>query len=189
MVLAAHYDTKDLPGFVGANDGAGGTAAVLEAARSLRRARRPASAPELRFVLFDGEESPRGATDFYATGLRGSKAYAARHAASCGRSCCSTSSPTGGCGWSGRRGPTGRCGRACAPRRGGPGWRRRSRPGSARRSRTTTRRSPRAGVPAVDLIDFDYPWWHTPQDTPDKLSARSLDAAGEAVVELLRTWR
>ena len=57
-MLAAHYDTKDLPGFVGANDGAGGTAAVLEIARVLRRAKRPASAPPIRFVLFDGEESP-----------------------------------------------------------------------------------------------------------------------------------
>ena len=38
IVLAAHYDTKDLPGFVGANDGAGGTAAVIEIARALRKA-------------------------------------------------------------------------------------------------------------------------------------------------------
>ena len=47
----------------------------------------------------------------------------------------------------------------------------------------------RAGIPAIDLIDFDYPWWHTPEDTVDKLSQRSLDASGEAVLELLRTWR
>ena len=36
VVVGAHYDTKALPGFVGANDGAGGTAAVLELARVLR---------------------------------------------------------------------------------------------------------------------------------------------------------
>ena len=66
--LAAHYDTKDLPGFVGANDGAGGTAAVLEIARALRRAKRPAGAPPIRFVLFDGEESPDDNEDFYSTG-------------------------------------------------------------------------------------------------------------------------
>ena len=36
VVLAAHYDKKDTPaGVVGANDGAGGTALVLEAARAL----------------------------------------------------------------------------------------------------------------------------------------------------------
>lgn len=41
-----------------------------------------------------------------------------------------------------------------------------------------------AGIPAVDLIDFDYPYWHTVQDTPDKVSAESLQAVGET----LRTW-
>jgi glutaminyl-peptide cyclotransferase len=38
-----------------------------------------------------------------------------------------------------------------------------------------------AGIPAVDLIDFDYPYWHTTQDTPDKVSAESLDAVGETL--------
>ncbi len=80
MVVAAHYDTKDLPGFVGANDGAGGTAAVLELARALRHTKRPKGAPELRFVLFDGEEATDDDRDFLATGVRGSKAYARRHA-------------------------------------------------------------------------------------------------------------
>ena len=32
------------------------------------------------------------------------------------------------------------------------------------------------GIPAVDLIDFDYPWWHTLNDTADKLSEESLQA-------------
>lgn len=35
-----------------------------------------------------------------------------------------------------------------------------------------------AGIPAVDIIDFDYPYWHTVQDTPDKVSAGSLQAVG-----------
>lgn len=35
-----------------------------------------------------------------------------------------------------------------------------------------------AGIPAVDIIDFDYPYWHTTQDTADKVSARSLEAVG-----------
>ena len=30
------------------------------------------------------------------------------------------------------------------------------------------------GIPAVDIIDFDYPYWHTTQDTTDKVSAASL---------------
>ena len=32
------------------------------------------------------------------------------------------------------------------------------------------------GIPAADLIDFDYPWWHTLSDTADKLSEESLQA-------------
>ena len=40
------------------------------------------------------------------------------------------------------------------------------------------------GIPAVDIIDFDYPYWHTVQDTPDKVSAESLQVVGET----LRTW-
>lgn len=38
-----------------------------------------------------------------------------------------------------------------------------------------------AGIPAVDIIDFDYPYWHTVQDTPDKVSAESLGAVGETL--------
>ena len=39
----------------------------------------------------------------------------------------------------------------------------------------------RAGVPAVDLIDFDYPAWHTAADTLDKVSSRSLKIVGDVV--------
>ena len=38
-----------------------------------------------------------------------------------------------------------------------------------------------AGIPAVDIIDFDYPYWHTVQDTPDKVSAESLQVVGETL--------
>jgi Zn-dependent M28 family amino/carboxypeptidase len=41
-----------------------------------------------------------------------------------------------------------------------------------------------AGIPAVDIIDFDYPYWHTLADTPDKVSAVSLEAVGKT----LWTW-
>ena len=39
-----------------------------------------------------------------------------------------------------------------------------------------------AGIPAVDIIDFDYKEWHTTHDTLDKVSAASLDAVGETVL-------
>lgn len=41
-----------------------------------------------------------------------------------------------------------------------------------------------AGLPAIDIIDFDYPYWHTVQDTPDKVSAESLEIVGKT----LWTW-
>ena len=37
------------------------------------------------------------------------------------------------------------------------------------------------GIPAVDLIDFDYPYWHTTSDTPDKVSPASLKAVGDVL--------
>jgi hypothetical protein len=40
-----------------------------------------------------------------------------------------------------------------------------------------------AGIPAVDIIDFDYPYWHTTQDTPDKIAAASLQAVGETLLK------
>jgi Zn-dependent M28 family amino/carboxypeptidase len=190
VVVAAHYDTKDLPGFVGANDGAGGTAALLELARVLRSTRRPAGAPELRFAFFDGEENPDDAArEFYAGGVRGSKAYARRHAKGI---------------------------RALVlldfvadkdlsiPREAG------SDPALWKRLRSAARRAgtlstfpnrtanevlddhtpfTRRGVPAIDLIDFTYPCWHETCDDLAHVSQRSLDRSGETVLELLRTWR
>ena len=41
-----------------------------------------------------------------------------------------------------------------------------------------------AGLPAIDIIDFDYPYWHTIQDTADKVSAESLEIVGKT----LWTW-
>ncbi len=37
------------------------------------------------------------------------------------------------------------------------------------------------GYPAVDLIDFDYPYWHTLQDTCDKISGESLERVGRVM--------
>ncbi len=40
----------------------------------------------------------------------------------------------------------------------------------------------RAGIPAVDIIDLENPTWHTPQDTLDYVSARSLQTVGDVVL-------
>ncbi len=45
------------------------------------------------------------------------------------------------------------------------------------------------GIPAIDVIDFDYPPRDTLADNLDKVSARSLDAVGEAVLRLVTDLR
>jgi glutaminyl-peptide cyclotransferase len=189
VAVAAHYDTKAIPGFVGANDGAGGTAAVLELARVLRRAKRPARAPALRFVLFDGEEATGDDADFYSSGLRGSRAYARRHRGELRAVVVldfiadkhlripreQGSDPKL---WARLRAAARRVGaQAAFPAR--------------TRSEILDDHTPfaRDGVPAIDLIDFDFPCWHERCDDMSAVSRRSLDASGEAVLELLRTWR
>lgn len=71
VIVGAHYDTDDIPGFVGANDGASGVALLLELARSL-----PASlaGPSVQLVAFDAEEA-RGDRDFDRDGTRGARQY------------------------------------------------------------------------------------------------------------------
>ena len=45
------------------------------------------------------------------------------------------------------------------------------------------------GVPAVDIIDFDYPYWHTISDTVDKVSADSLEQVGRTLEHWLESQR
>jgi hypothetical protein len=46
-----------------------------------------------------------------------------------------------------------------------------------------------AGIPAVDIIDFDYPYWHTSEDTVDKVSDQSLQIVGEVLTAwLTQNW-
>ena len=174
-MLAAHYDTKDIPDFVGANDGAGGTAAMLEIARVLAKTKRSKNAPPIRFVAFDGEEATDD-SDFYGTGLRGSKPYAAKHAKqirelilldfvadkdlAIPREQSSDAEM-----WADlRQRPRTRSGVSeivPGPRAGhGPG-----RPHPVRRA---------AACPSIDLIDFDFPCWH---ETCDDLTAVSKAVA------------
>ena len=42
----------------------------------------------------------------------------------------------------------------------------------------------RAGIPAVDVIDFDYPHWHKLSDTPEQVSGASM----EQVARVLTAW-
>jgi Zn-dependent M28 family amino/carboxypeptidase len=189
VVLAAHYDTKDSPaGFVGANDGAGGTALVLEAARALERLRQD-NPRQVRFVLFDGEESRSGCSDFLKCGIRGSRAYAAAHARSLKAVVLADFVANRNLRLKRDLGSDPMLWdllRAAAKRAGVGSIMSASTQGTVEDDHTPFMK---AGVPAIDLIDFDFPQWHTLQDRPNVLSKRSLDAAGEAVVELMRELR
>ena len=192
IVVGAHYDTLAKPnGFVGANNGAAGSAIVIEAARALRRVKRPRGAPPLRFVLFDGEEPPQGLpeeqSDFYDSGLRGSRAYVNAHPRA--RAMILLDYVANKNLRLPREGTSDRAVWArvrAAARRVGASWAFPAGTGAG----ITDDHSPfeRAGVPAVDMIDWSYPG-HSLSDRLDKLSRRSADAVGETVVELLRTWR
>jgi glutaminyl-peptide cyclotransferase len=189
LVIGAHYDTLTQPkGFVGANNGAAGTAIVVEVARTIANLERPPGSPEIRFVLFDGEEPPEGLpenqVDFYSTGLRGSRAYVRAHADQTGamvlldyvanrglrlpREGSSSSSL-----WTQVRAAAEAVGAAeiFPPTTG---------------VTITDDHTPflRAGISAVDLIDWSYDG-HALSDTLDKLSIESVDAVGETIVELV----
>ena len=46
-----------------------------------------------------------------------------------------------------------------------------------------------AGMPAIDIIDFDYPYWHTTEDTADKISEESLQIVGDTILSWLKNRR
>jgi glutaminyl-peptide cyclotransferase len=188
IVVGAHYDSEYHPkGFVGANDSAAGTAAVVELARDLRSS----SGREVRFVLFDGEEEGPGCPNarFDRCALRGSRAYVAAHRREVGQMVLLD--------YIANRGVR-------LPREGS------STPALWARVRAAAHEvgvgavfpptdqvtiyddhTPflRAGIPAVDLIDFSYRYADGLQDTIDKLSPASLDAVGETVFALVSGLR
>ena len=190
VVVAAHYDTKDIPGFVGANDGAGGTAAVLELSRALRKVKRPKGAPEIRFVFFDGEEATDDSKPFLESGVRGSRSYAARHeeevralvlldfVAEKGAMRIPYEPGSDRRLWDRLR--------AAAQRAGSGEAFPDAESGEVQDDHTPFARR---GIPAIDLIDFTFPCWHKTCDDISAVSERSLDLSGEAVLELLRSWR
>ncbi len=183
VVVGAHYDTKDIRGFVGANDGASGTAVAAQLARTIRRPRHT-----VHFIFFDGEESPRGAPDedFEEKGLRGSKVAAPAFADAramilldfVGDRSLSipreqNSSPEL---WRKLRAAAQRVGAENVfPNRLSGG--------------VSDDHIPflEAGVPSIDLIDFSFPCWHRRCDDMSAVSERSVDAVGETIHELLQS--
>jgi peptidase M28-like protein len=192
VVIGAHYDSEYHPkGFLGANDSAAGTAAVVEIARQLRAQPTSARSRQIRFVLFDGEEEGPGCpnSDFPDCALRGSRAYVKRHRGEVQQMVLLDYIANTG---------------LRLPREGSSDtalWSRvreaaaQAGVGAVFPDTTQTTiyddHTPflEAGIPAVDLIDFSYRYADGLQDTLDKLSQRSLDAVGETVVALAQQLR
>jgi glutaminyl-peptide cyclotransferase len=191
IVIATHYDTLySRKNFVGANDGGSGTGLLLELANQLRGGKR--EGPSVWLVWLDGEEAFErwSATD---------SLYGSRHLAekwqkdgtakkikafllldmigdadlSVDRD--SNSSPA-------LLGVV----QQAATRLGYQSHFFRREIGVVDDHRPFAA----AGVPVADLIDFDYGYgnafWHTPEDTLDKLSPRSLEIVGNVVLESVR---
>jgi glutaminyl-peptide cyclotransferase len=185
VVVGAHYDTKDIPGFMGANDGASGTAVAVQLARTVRPRR---LRPTVVFILFDGEESPADApdSDFERRGLRGSKVAAPRYRRA------EAMILLDFVGEKGLRIPR----ESLSNRRL---WRKlraaARRVGAGRVFPPRTQGAIlddhlpflRRAVPAIDLIDFQFACFHRSCDDLTVVSRRSLDAVGETVYELLST--
>ena len=204
ILLGAHYDTRPYPDrdpvdpqgrFIGANDGASGVALLMEMASFM-----PAlEGPGVDFVLFDAEEYVVHPRDPY---FLGSTFFARQYAAKRREGA----------------GPTYRCGvivdmvadrdLAIWQERKSMSWPE-TRPVveaiwdvAARRGVRQFVPEPRheveddhvplrmiGRIPTCDIIDFDYPAWHTTQDTPEQCSAESLGAVGDVLLAWLREQR
>lgn len=187
FLLCSHYDTKtfDTARFVGANDGGSSNGVLLEIARVL--AQHPAAASKMQLVFFDGEEAY---VSFTATdGLYGSRYFAKQLAASG-----TAKQFRGGILFDmiGDRS----LGVTLPPDSPAELARGIFEAADALKVRNhftyasggiLDDHTPlnEAGVPTIDLIDFDYPPWHTPEDTMDKLSAESLRIVGAVALQYL----
>jgi Zn-dependent M28 family amino/carboxypeptidase len=192
ILLAAHWDTRPFADqdadpsnrndpILGANDGASGVAVLLEVARVLKSKPPPT---QVIIVLFDGEDYGRTISNMFL----GSTHFArnmGRWQADFGILLDMVGDqnlelPMERYSWNAARELTEAI------------WRRAEEMGLSAFQR---RLGPpimddhlpliRAGLPTIDIIDFDYPYWHTVEDTPDKCSAESLDVVGQLVLSVI----
>ena len=187
FLVCSHYDTKtfDNARFVGANDGGSSTGVLVELARVLSE--QPGLAKKIELVFFDGEEAYEAFTD--TDGLYGSRYFAKQLVAQdkaklfrggilfdmVGDKSLTITLPPDSSADLAR----GIFASADAL--------------NLRKHFTyfdrdiTDDHTPlnQIGIPVIDLIDFDYPPWHTPDDTVDKLSAESLRVTGAVAVYYL----
>lgn len=182
LLLATHYDTKRLPDFVGADDGGSSTGVMLEMARLLCARKNPMT---VWIAFLDGEEAFGQWSD--TDGTYGSREMAARLAISgelprvkamlladiVGSRNLVIKRESNSTPWLTRL-----------------VWSTAARLGYQNIfiSPMTTIEDDhlpflRRGVPSVDIIDLQIPYWHTSEDTLDKISPRSLAVVGHVLIE------
>lgn len=195
ILLCAHWDTRPLADYdpdpskrgqpiPGANDGASGVAILLEIAELLKK-----SPPALGIdiVLFDGEDS--GEEGVAETWCRGSTFFARNKLSSYQPEFALLVDMVGD---RDLRLPQEANSRRYAPQLVDRIWKK------ARDLGFTEFTSDvgeeilddhlpllETGIPAVDIIDFDYPYWHTISDSPDKCSPASLGIVGTVLLHLI----
>jgi len=193
IVITGHYDTKLFPGrkFVGANDGGSSAGLLLELARVL--AGQQPQSDDVYLVWLDGEEAVR--TEWAGE----DNLYGSRHLAE---------------RWS-KDGTAAKIkGLINVDMIGDKGLNIKQEQNSTSKLRQLVWRSAselgykayfvdeaitieddhmeflKRGIPSLDLIDFDYgpdhAYWHTDQDTMDKLSAQSLEIVGTVVLDVIQ---
>jgi hypothetical protein len=203
VVIGAHYDTRPFPDqeerpnrrklpFVGANDGGSGVALLMEIANHLTTLDTPWG---VDLVLFDGEELVYGnqfrkgeyflgSDEFarvYTVGLRDGSSRS-RYVAGI------VLDMVGGRNLRIKREPNSL---EAAPELVNHVWA----VAQSLRIRAFSREMGRevmddhlalirAGIPTIDIIDFEYPYWHKADDIPSKCSAQSLADVGRVVT----TW-
>jgi Zn-dependent M28 family amino/carboxypeptidase len=182
-LLCSHYDTKlfDAIRFVGANDGGSSTGLLLELARVIGQ--EPNLAKQIELVFFDGEEAYENFSE--TDGLYGSRYFAKQLKGDGAKQF--------------RRGilfdmiGDRSLGITLPPDSPSAMARDIFAAAEALKLRNYFSYMDRnliddhaplnsAGVSTIDIIDFDYPWWHTADDTLDKISAQSLQITGSVAL-------
>jgi len=186
FLLCSHYDTKtfDTIRFVGANDGGSSTGLLLELGRVLGL--HPNLAAKIELVFFDGEEAYEHFSEH--DGLYGSRYFARQ---------------LGGSGAKQFRGGilfdmVGNRSLKITLPADSPAEMARDVFASAEALKVRSYftyldremiddHTPlnAIGIPTIDVIDFSFPWWHTAEDTMDKLSAHSLQIVGSVAAHYL----
>ncbi len=200
VVLSAHYDTRPEPDeevdpvrhkmpFLGANDGASGVALLMELAHHLNDSKCPWG---VDLVLFDGEELVYGNNPRQGEYFLGSKEFARRYADQLERGrpkfryvAGFVLDMVGGTNLALAQEPNSL---KLAPDLVREVWGV-ARQLGAKSFRFTEGREVlddhlplnNVGIPTIDIIDFDYPYWHKADDLPENCSAQSLAEVGRVL--------